>query len=267
LIRKWIAKLPQVRGQHRLQIILDSILGPAKLQARKGIQLEGYYSSVQDMAFLRPVSENPLLEELICGLHPAAAFVDCGANCGFYSALASSVLGDTGVIVSIEPSPREYTRLLYARQRNLSPCQWITVNCALGMSEGVAAIDSSVGHTGMNQIAREGSSGNSTGISRNSIPVLIERLDRVLNATMKDRPSIDLIKIDVEGYELQVLRGVAEHLQAKRIQKLVIEITDSYLQVNGDSKNALFEFMQYKGYYPTVQSDDWQYDEVFTTKP
>jgi FkbM family methyltransferase len=249
-----------------MQIILDSVLGPAKLQARKGIKLEGYYSSVQDMAFLRPVSENPLLEDLICGLPSSGAFIDCGANCGFYSALASSVLGDGGVVVSVEPSPREYKRLLYARQTNLSPCQWITINCALGMSEGVAAIDSSVGHTGMNQIAREGSSDEPTNVSRNSIPVLIERLDRILTATMTDRSSIDLIKIDVEGYELQVLRGVVEHLNSKRIQKLVIEITDTYLRCNGDSKEALFEFMENKGYHATVQSDDWQYDEVFINK-
>ena len=258
--------LPQVRGQHRVQIILDAIIGPAKLRARRNIRLEGFYSSIQDMAFLRPVSENPLLEDLICGLHPSAAFVDCGSNCGFYSALASSVFDERGMIISIEPSPREYKRLLYARDSNVSQCQWITVNCALGTTEGVALIDSSVGHTGMNQIARLSSSEKIKSRFRKNIPVLIDRLDRILTSTMSGRSLIDLIKIDVEGYELQVLRGLLGHLQAKRILKLVIEITDSYLKQNGDSKEMLFDFMNEQGYQPTVHSSEWQYDELFVLK-
>jgi len=261
-----ISSLPQIRGQHRLQIIFDSILGPAKLRARQNIKLQGFYSSIQDMAFLRKKSENPLLEELICGLPESATFVDCGANCGFYSALASSVLGESGMVISIEPSPREYKRLLYARESNTSACQWITANCALGPTEGVAAIDSGVGHTGMNQIARKVSSEESKQSSNKVIPVFIERLDRILDASTHERPTVDLVKIDVEGYELQVVRGLVAHLQAKRISKLVIEITDRFLKMNGDSKEMLFDFMKIHGYFPTVQSNEWQYDEVFVTK-
>jgi len=258
--------LPQVRGQHRVQIIFDSIFGPAKLRARQNIKLEGYYSSIQDMAFLRRKSENPLLEQLICGLHGSATFVDCGANCGFYSALASSVLGESGMVISIEPSPREYKRLLYARESNASTCQWITTNCALGPTEGVAAIDAGIGHTGMNQIARKVPSEVSKQRSNKVIPVFIERLDRILEAATHERPTIDLIKIDVEGYELQVVRGLIAHLQTRRVSKLVIEITDRFLRLNGDSKEMLFDFMKVHGYFPTVQSNEWQYDEVFVTK-
>jgi hypothetical protein len=58
---------------------------------------------------------------------------------------------------------------------------------------------------------------------------------------------ISLVKIDVEGAELQVLRGMEKMLRQSRPNCLV-EVTDSFLREMGDSSDALLAFLEQLGY-------------------
>lgn len=257
-MRQLIYKLPRFKGQQRLLLLLDKYLGPCKMTARFGIHIEGYYSSLQDCAFLRSTSENPILEDLINKLTGNGVFIDIGANCGYYSALASKKLGESGLIISVEPSFREYRRLLFSISNNYHKCAWLGMNQAFGDFSGIIKINVNSGHSGVNHITKDGVSGDQF--------CFIDKPSNVFSNLISTNKQIDLVKIDVEGFELSVLKGMEELLENKRIKALQVEVTDQFLLRAGSSKNELYEFMNKHGYTSIVNSNEWQYNEVFITK-
>lgn len=218
-----------------------------------------YLSSTQDQAFVRKTTENALLSDLIEALEGNAVFIDVGANCGYYSSMAARRLRAEGAtVISFEPSSREYIRLVWAVENNEHRCDWLTFNCAVGSSVGTARLSCGVGHTGMNRVMGE----NSTRAKTTVVPIVT--LDSVLEGMFAKARTIDLIKIDVEGFEMEVLKGAVGMLSRKLVKKLCIEITDKFLKTNGSSKEELYKFMSEFGYTAWVNSDEWQYDEVFS---
>ncbi|EHQ53708.1 hypothetical protein ECTPHS_13642 [Ectothiorhodospira sp. PHS-1] len=71
------------------------------------------------------------------------------------------------------------------------------------------------------------------------------------------------VKIDTEGYELEVLRGIQELLVAGRVKKLVVEVNDMHLQRFGADSASLYEFLEQFGYLPSMGLQSGHYDEVF----
>lgn len=249
--------LPMFRGRTRLFRALDACLGARVRVARFDVKLCTYLASAQDASFFVREEHNSILSDAIAALPDNGVFLDCGSNCGFYSALAARRLGSDGIVVSIEPSYREYTRLISAVSANSHDCTWVTMNVGVGAGHGVLHLDTTVGHTGMNRMSKEQIVGQACAV----YPV-----DDLVESMLKDRSQIDLIKIDVEGFEMEVIRGVQNSLRQGKIRKLIIEVTDQFLKKSGSSKAELFGFLSDCGYDPQVRSEAWQYDEVFVPR-
>jgi len=257
VLRKILSSIPNVRGRQRALLMLDFFMGSSRIAARHGVQLEGYYSSAQDLAFCRRESDNPLLEELIASLPKDGVFIDCGANCGFYSSFAARMLESDGFVISFEPSAREYRRLQSAVKWNNHQCTWLTLHQAVGESSEVVSLLTAVGHTGMNRISNDKSTSEQTS------SVWMTSVDSIVSEVIAKEKAINLVKIDVEGYEMNVLRGLSNCLKEKRIDKMVVEVTDKFLKERGESKQSMIAYMKSFSYEPTIESDEWQYDEVF----
>jgi FkbM family methyltransferase len=250
-VRGALSSLPNIRGRQRLFRAIDGVCGARPLLARHEVMLQGFLSSPQDLTFARASESNPVLAERIAGLPRGGVFIDCGANIGYFSALAARQVGEGGLVLSLEPSPREFQRLSWAVAHNPHSCQWRTLNLAAGDAEGQIAINDHAGHTGMNRVSDSGRA------------CLVRTLDAVAADEIPAPRLIDLIKIDVEGYELRVLRGMDGLFAARRVKTVVAEITDAFLQQFGDSKEALYAYLQSHGFRPTCPCDEWQYDECF----
>lgn len=254
-MRELVYRIPEFRGKNWALRTIDAICGPFSIEAAKQVKLKGFLASPQDAALCQSSGDNPQLIREIQSLPKHANFVDCGANSGFYSALAAKHFGDEGNVISIEPSFREFSRLQWARQNNLHECTWLTVFAGAAESPGIARINTTIGHTGTNRLAE---------ISEKCFDCCpLVTLDYVLEHYFPQDSKIDLIKIDVEGFEMSALRGAHQALKNARIDKLYVEITDRYLKNCGTSKDELYVFMRECGYLPTVNSQEWQYDEVF----
>ncbi len=191
---------------------------------------------------------------LVNDLKNGEVFFDVGANVGFYTFLASKKVSDSGKVYSFEPSFREYKRLLNGILKN-NCSNVIPFNFALSESNGFESILVSDYHTGLNKL-RVSSKDYS-----NSHLCPTFKLDYIVNAL--NISTIHLLKLDVEGAEMIVLKGMKEILSQKIIKKIVIEITDKYLSDFGNSKTELYDFMKFHSYIPTVNSENWQYDELF----
>lgn len=133
-----------------------------------------------------------LIKHLRCGTH----FVDVGAHQGFYTLLAVELVGENGGVHAFEPTPSNFEVL----QANTKDIKFSVVN-NLALSGQIGRIDfyiSPMGSSEYNSINPEGLE-----IAK-KISVQTTTLDDYVK---KCTISIDMVKIDVEGHELEVLRG------------------------------------------------------------
>jgi len=145
--------------------------------------------------------------------------VDVGAHHGYYTLLASGKVGNQGKVLAIEPSPRERERLnLHLR---INRCWNVEVESyALGETEGTAELNLVLGsENGCNSLRKPDGAQEIE-----MVPVSVRPLDRVLEE--RDFTRIDLLKLDVEGAELSVLRGAGNLLRQRPRPVILAEVYD-----------------------------------------
>ena len=140
-------------------------------------------------------------------------FIDIGANVGVYTVLASGAIGAKSI--AIEPIPSTFTNLFNNIQINHIKDLVDPLNIGLGKSEGKLKFTSSLDT--MNHVS------NNTGGEQNTINIQVKTLDLIL--TSKECPS--LIKIDVEGFETEVLAGGENTLTNTDLKAIIIELNGS----------------------------------------
>ena len=129
----------------------------------------------------------------------APVFIDVGANSGFYSQMFLFHASAGARVLSIEPNPEMCKRItqnesLIADRTREKNQTLLVENCAVGDVEGTMYLDLESGLGGAHIVDMP---------SQRSIEVKIKKLLNILQAHDIDR--IDLLKIDVEGYEDRVL--------------------------------------------------------------
>lgn len=147
--------------------------------------------------------------------------LDIGAHAGLYTMTASKRVGPSGRVLAFEPSPRERQRL--ERHLSINRCRNVTVHAfALGDSTGEADLFVVEGNeTGCNSFRLP------PGIAGRPVRVPIRRLDDCRAAGLFT--AVDLVKMDIEGAELSVLRG-AEAVFREARPVLLCEIEEARVQ-------------------------------------
>jgi FkbM family methyltransferase len=173
----------------------------------------GTYEHKKQSLFVRTVTEG-------------AVVYDVGAHVGFYTLLASVMVGPTGTVVAFEPLPRN----LYYLHRHLS----------LNRCENVKVVEAAVAEENGTTLFSEGAHSTTGHISlKGNIAVQKVALDElVLSGSI---PAPEFIKIDVEGAELAVLTGARE--------TLAIFAPVIFLSTHGtDIHRQCCEFLESAGY-------------------
>ena len=174
-------------------------------------------------------------------LRPGDGFVDVGANVGYISAVAASFVGSTGEVHCFEPLPECFARLEVFRQ--LNPDFSITLNnAAVGEDRGVLALS----------YDPNGDSRNATLVPGHNFPVAIQvpvvRLDEYLLQNVEKPARVKVIKIDVEGFEAAVLKGLQRFFEAGYRPLVVCEIKPWESTKLGQSMAQLEQYMQQFSY-------------------
>src|SRR5437016_711257 len=170
-----------------------------------------------------------LRETLVAG----AVVVDAGANIGIYSQFLSQCVGPTGVVHSFEPSPENFKRLQSAMRKlaNVRLCQAGVGECS-GRSKLYVSDKLNVDHR---TYATEGD-------SRCVVPIDIVALDDYF----KPGQRVDLIKMDIQGYELHALRGTNRVLADNPAAKLLLEFWPYGLEQAGANWLELIDTLRIK---------------------
>ncbi len=155
-------------------------------------------------------ADEPADLEMILGLaRPGMTYFDVGANFGHYALAVHDALDGRASIHCFEPEWEAFRRLL--QNRRLNGATW-QCNClALGEGDHFAFVTTALG--GYNHMVDSPGSGQ---------PVKVTALDTYCKFVGVD--AIDLLKIDVEGFELMVLRGARELLERGAIGHVVFEV-------------------------------------------
>lgn len=159
-------------------------------------------------------------------IKPGSVVIDVGANIGMHSLVMAKLTGPDGQVYSYEPSPSVYQRL----------ADNVALNHAGNVVLRQTALGSETGSIGFVDCADQANIGISH-VDENSdykVPVTTMDLD------LAEVANVSLIKLDVEGHELEALRG-AQQLLAREKPVIVIECnTDAY------SVKELIEVIPYK---------------------
>ncbi len=188
-----------------------------------------------------------LLEKL---LPEGGTFIDAGANTGLYSLLAARLAGPFGQVVSYEPSPREFESLVEnVRANHLGNLALRRV--ALGDEKGKGKLRlTSADSSGLNTLC-EMFAYSGTQLAGSCV-VDVCRLDDEVEDLKIQR--IDMMKIDVEGFETQVILGAREALARFR-PVLLVEILKPALALAGSSVETL-EYWLRENNYVFLRIDD-----------
>jgi FkbM family methyltransferase len=223
---------------------LNSILRFAKWQLQSRLDQRAIvWDWVNGARFLAKSGETGLTGNIYTGLHEFQDmgfllhvlrdndfFVDVGANSGSYTILACAAIGARGV--AFEPVPSTYQRLLANMQLNDLNERVLCVN------KGVGASETSIVFTNDSDTMNRVIAANE--ISDNTVSVDVTTLDTCLRS---DSPS--LIKIDVEGYETQVLEGAEETLQQPSLHSVIMELNGSGKHYGYDESRILEQMFDY----------------------
>ena len=164
-------------------------------------------------------------------LFAGAVVVDAGANIGIYSEFLSRCVGPTGAVHSFEPSHENFKRLR-AATRKLSNVR--LAEAAVGERSGKSKLYLS---DKLNVDHRAYLGG---GDSRRTIPIEMVALDDYFEPGER----VDLIKMDIQGYELHALRGAKRVLQENPDIKLLLEFWPYGLEQAGARWEELIEMLR-----------------------
>ena len=144
-------------------------------------------------------------------LRPGMTVVDVGANVGYYTLLATKQVGHTGKVYAFEPEPLSFELL----RKNVI-VNWFS---SLVRAEK-KAVSAAGGHSEF--FVRQNYRGNSSigAVTPEHLEYLYDSMERIeietvsLDEYFPEPPSIDLLKIDVEGAELDALQGMRNVIQS-----------------------------------------------------
>jgi FkbM family methyltransferase len=224
-------RLPNFRGKSQLVAMMRRQLEPASTH------VQGFKMQLDPVEWIQSdILSKGELEPRTCALFhkllkAGDTYVDVGAHVGYHSLLARQIVGPDGHVLAVEPQPYNANKIQVNSALNGYSNISVDVGAA-GEIDGVVrlydqvAIDKSrltlVGH------------GVHEGIAAFEVPVWT--LDTLLKRF--DITRIRLLKIDVEGYELAILKGAHDTL--RRVENVIFEaLPDLATQTSSEMRAVL----------------------------
>lgn len=166
-------------------------------------------------------------------LRPGMVFYDGGANIGLFTLMAARLVGESGRVFSFEPEPEVAARLKENSRQNLFSCVTVveaalysrTGKIRFGRANNLESLDRGTGRV------MEGGT-QASGANVQAI---------ALDDFVTDHPEPDVLKLDVEGAEVEVLQGARKLLQ-RRNPAVVCELHSQ------ECEAGVFRILQEHGY-------------------
>jgi FkbM family methyltransferase len=239
-----LSRVPSFRGKGRITLLIDRLLtntsDPASYIAYG--HLNGGRPFIFDLrawgpkfAFYYREWEKDHVQALR-RLYRGGTFLDIGSSIGLYPvSLGREVEKLGGSIISIEPVPLNRERQL--SNLRMAGCEALVTIIAVALGSAPGELRMWTDPAGADNNAFMTKHGDTT--------VPVRRLDDVMRD--RDWPDITLIKMDVEGYEPEIIAGGRETITRTR-PTLFAEFNRERMQINGFSMDEAWSFLMSCGY-------------------
>jgi FkbM family methyltransferase len=216
---------------------------------------------LQQYLYYFGVWESNLTHFITRRLAPGDTFIDVGANIGYFSLLASKIVGETGRVVAIEASPRIFSAL--------------RSNIACNQARNIRVVNMAVSNRkGFLRLYRgtEYNSGLTTTREERGLEFECEvealPLDAILSPL--ELETARFIKIDVEGAEWDVVAGMGRLLRSGRSDlEVMVEVSPEHLANQHKRPEDLVTLFSEAGFYAYSLENDYSslsYLAPFTEK-
>lgn len=174
---------------------------------------------------------------------PGMTVVDIGANIGYLTILMAKIVGPAGKVYAVEPG-RDNLACLHK-------------NIELNGVTNVKVLSVAAGAERQSRNLYLRKAGTLHSLHENdqavveTMPVQVSPLDELV----QEKP-IDFVKIDVEGGEIEVLKGMSKILQFNPALRLIVEWNPSALKRAGHEAEELPDLLQKAGFHVSVIDED-----------
>lgn len=221
----WIIPAPQsevvVKTIYDFDILVNPVLD-------KGLENYIYYNGTYEAGTLELIAEF---------LKPGQSFLDIGANIGLMTLYASKIVGKNGQVYSVEANPETAKILNTNIQRN----QFANIKLiphAVGAEKGKGKIYANI------HLNR----GSASLVNHENTDSYYEIDIFPLYDLISPDTHIHLVKMDIEGYELEALRGMKNLLSKENSPVLIIECGEAITGTEY-SKESVYNFINSTGNY------------------
>jgi len=227
--------------------LVDSLLSVRRTK------LPPYFSTRDRLSYLRYGLEPSIVKVAAGIIRPGDTVVDVGANVGFLTRKFASLVGDQGKVLAFEPDPATFDFLLYNTQRLPQ------------VSVFQEAVSDRIGAMSFYLHPTSGMSNSLVNAWKDARTIQVRT--STLDAWAQDHAigTLRLVKIDVEGAELLVLRGMQGILEARNGPQLIFEFCPKNLG-GKDVEDGIFDLLSEYGYSLFLIDNSGQLHRVANSK-
>jgi FkbM family methyltransferase len=221
----------------RTPFVHPLIRGMARLGVRTGAKLMGYHlpPGSFNYRYLLDMYEPGTTHVVKNLLRPGMIAIDVGANIGYYSRVFARLVGKRGRVLAFEPDPETFAIL----ERNARKFTQVECHNAAVVESPRRAVLYRAENPGTSSLWATSTRGGPIG----TVTVEAVALDSLLQGVQPN-----LVKIDVEGAELEVLQGARDLISRSRELHLIIECNRDCLLGRGLDTASLVEYVHELGF-------------------
>ena len=164
----------------------------------------------------------------------AKTVFDIGGYIGILTLFFARAVGSTGRVVTFEPNPQNFVELLYNINLN-GFTQVSAYQIALGVTANAMPMQLDPVYPSRGTLSTEWASGVS---ALHSIDIMVDTLDHQIKS--RHLPPPDFVKIDVEGFEWEVLQGMPQTIERWQ--------PDLFIEIHGALQPRLIVVLLNHGY-------------------
>lgn len=220
-------------------------------------------TNVEAEKILDKDNEGELLETFLKKIRPGDIVFDIGANIGLYTLPSALKLASTGCVFAFEPAPLWFQRLKENIAFNrLDPSRVASFNIGLSDKDEIREIVmKEIQGSGMGSVTMDYRTALDKTLAL-SIPVQLVRGDDFLSREGIPRPNI--VKIDVEGAELEVLLGLEKAFRDTACRYILCEVHPQLMPHDSARVEQLLKEYGYE-----IRINEWRRSEyhIQATRP
>jgi FkbM family methyltransferase len=212
----FILRLPGFKGKTRIESLFRGLLKPHVSKIAHGLVMdldpdEWPQIDLRAKGCLEPRT-TALFERI---LRPGDTFVDVGAHVGYHSLLARHLVGENGRIFSLDPQPHNCAKLLANAELN-SFANIVVMAAAAGDADDFIALKSQ-SKRDRSRLTLAG-----PGVNDGALTFIVPKITLSWLFKTYELHRVNILKIDVEGFELEVLQGARDAIEL--VDNIVLEV-------------------------------------------